>query len=161
MQINLSKINLKSITEENREFLCRVYISSREDEMGIRDWVEEERNKFLHSQFNIQHEYYMKSYKNPSFDIILLGNIPIGRLYVDRSEKEVRIIDISLLKEYRGHGIGRELLNTLIKESEDRNLQLTLHVEYYNFARKWYERIGFRQHGENGVYIFMVRKPEK
>jgi Acetyltransferases len=161
MQIDLSEINLRAITEADRLFLCQVYISSREDEMGIRDWEEKERTEFLQSQCNMQHTYYMKSYKNPSFSIVLLGNVAIGRLYVERNEKEIRIIDISLLKEYRGFGIGRELINFLIEESENKNIQLTLYVEYYNFARQWYERIGFKQHGENGVYVFMSRVPKK
>jgi GNAT superfamily N-acetyltransferase len=160
MQIDLSGINLRPITEKDRQFLCKVYISSREEEIGIRDWEEKERTEFLQSQFNMQHTYYMKSYKNPSFDIVLLGNVPIGRLYVERNEKEIRIIDISLLKEYRGFGIGRELINCLIEESKNKNIELTLHVEYYNFAKQWYERIGFKQHEENGVYIFMIRAPK-
>jgi ribosomal protein S18 acetylase RimI-like enzyme len=160
MKISLSEINLRPITEEDKSFLCKVYISSREDEMGIRDWEEKERSEFLQNQFNMQHTYYMKSYKNPSFKIVLLGNVAIGRLYVERNEKEIRIIDISILKEYRGFGIGRELINCLIEESENKNIELTLHVEYYNFAKQWYKKIGFKQHGENGVYVFMIRAPK-
>lgn len=160
MQINLSKINLKPITEEDKAFLCQVYISSREDEMGIKDWQEKERTEFLESQFNMQHTYYMKSYQNPSFDIVLMGNTAIGRLYVERTAEEIRVIDISLLKEYRGLGVGTQLFNSLIKESENKNMNLTLHVEYYNFAKQWYEKIGFKQCGENGVYVFMIRSPK-
>lgn len=135
MQINLSKINLRPITEEDKAFLCQVYISSREDEMGIKDWQEKERTEFLESQFNMQHTYYMKSYQNPSFDIVLMGDTAIGRLYVERTAEEIRVIDISLLKEYRGFGVGTQLFNSLIKESENKNIDLTLHVEYYNFAK--------------------------
>ncbi len=160
MQIGLSKINLRPITEEDKTFLCQVYISSREDEMGIKDWKEKEKTEFLESQFNMQHIYYMKSYRNPSFDIVLLENVAIGRLYVERTAEEIRVIDICFLKEYRGFGVGTQLFNSLIKESENKNMNLTLHVEYYNFAKQWYEKIGFKQYGENSVYVFMIRSPK-
>lgn len=157
MEKVLVEINFKSITEEDIDFLYKVYREARIDEMGINLWPENEREDFFKSQFVMQHNSYMKGYVNPAFDIILLDNVKVGRLYVERTDYEIRIIDIALLKEYRSRGIGNLILKELIRESEEKKIPLTLHVEYYNFAKEWYEKLGFKQEGESGVYIFMKR----
>ena len=150
-------IKLRSIKDEAIDFLYQVYHSTRVDELGIRDWQTNERDAFLQQQFKLQHIQYMQNYNNPSFDIIVFNGIDVGRLYVNRNEDDIRIIDITLLKEYRGQGIGRQLIGDLIEESEEKRIPLSLHVEHYNFAREWYKRLGFKEKEKRGVYIFMKR----
>jgi len=45
-------------------------------------------------------------------------NALIGRLYVHHRPDEFRILDIALLSECRGQGIGTGLLEKLMRESE-------------------------------------------
>src|SRR5204863_10048783 len=104
-------IALRPITPEDMDFLCRVYASTRQDEMAlVTDWSEAQKTAFLQMQFNAQHAHYAEHYAHAQFQIILLDGAPIGRLYVDRRVKEIRIVDISLLPEYRNRGIGSGLL---------------------------------------------------
>ncbi len=56
-------------------------------------------------------------------------------------------ISIGVLIGYRGRGIGRALLETLVTDARIVGFSsLSLSVEDGNPARKLYERIGFRQH---------------
>ena len=83
-------------------------------------------------QFNAQHSYYHDQFKQADFDIIEQDMLAIGRLYVDRREDEIRIIDIALLPEYRGKGIGGGIMRTLIDEATGANRSVTIHVEHNN-----------------------------
>lgn len=91
--------------------------------------------------------------------MIEAGGRPAGRLYVARWVDEIRIVDIALLPEFRGRGLGSALLRDLIEESEAAGKPLSIHVEMNNPARPLYDRLGFQEAGEFGVYVLMRRAP--
>jgi GNAT superfamily N-acetyltransferase len=121
--------------------------------------TEEEKQKFIDFQFSAQHTYYKSAYSGAEMKIVLLNNSPAGRLYLWRTENQIRIMDISLLPEFRGHGTGTKILKSLICESEKNGKKLNIHVEYYNPALKLYKRLGFQKTDDTGVYYFMERIP--
>ena len=136
-------------------FLARVYASSRAEELAITGWSEELKADFCRRQFDAQSAYYAANYKGASFQIIERDGWPAGRLYVARWEKEIRIVDITLLPEFRGSGIGTKLLRDLQKEARAAGKSLTIHVERFNRALELYQRLGFREIDDKGVYLLM------
>ncbi len=90
---------LRPVTPDDHELLYRIYASTREDEMAQVDWTREQIEDFLRFQFEAQHKYYMEQFPDAAFDLILLDGEPVGRLYVDRRDDEIRLIDIALLLE--------------------------------------------------------------
>lgn len=153
----MDDISLRPIADDDMEFLFRLYASTRVEEQALAGWPDEQWEEFLLMQFHLQHTQYMRSYVNPSFDIIQKNGIAVGRLYVDRREDECRLIDIALLPEFRHRGIGGSLLGALVLESEQRGVPLSLHVEKNNPALDYYQQIGFRIEADKGAYFFMVR----
>ena len=149
------KITLRPITDEDQPFLRRLYSSTRQDEMALVDWTEEQKREFLTMQFMAQHKFYLEQFRRARFDLMLLGDEPIGRLYVDRRRDELRIIDIALLPQYRSQGIGSYFMKQLLAEAAAKNLPVRIHVEHYNPAMRLYRRLGFQQIDENGVYYLM------
>ena len=85
---------------------------------------------------------------------------PIGRLYLDRRKDEIWVVDIALLPEHRGRGIGDALMRQVIAEADEKALPVRIHVEHVNPAQRWYERLGFRRTGDTGVYYLMERSPD-
>jgi len=160
-KIVFSLISFRPIadTDEDLEFLYKLYASTRAEEMAITGWNEEQKEEFLRMQFNLQHKQYMQSYKNATFEIILYNKAPAGRLYVDRRKDEMRIIDIALLPEFRRQGIGSKIMKDLIADADKKNLPLSLHMEHNNPAVSLYQRLGFEIKGDTGVYFFMERPP--
>ena len=148
-------ISLRPITPEDGEFLARVYASSRAEELGVTGWPEELKAQFCRSQFDAQTKYYAENYPAAAFQIIERDGWPMGRLYVDRGEKEIRIVDITLLPEARGTGIGTKLLRELQEEARSAGKSLTIHVERFNRALGLYQRLGFQQVEDKGVYLLM------
>jgi ribosomal protein S18 acetylase RimI-like enzyme len=108
-------------------------------------------------QFDAQRAWYGEHYADASFDVVLVDGEPAGRLYVHRGEREIRIVDIALLPEHRGGGVGTSLLRSLIAEADEAGKSLTIHVERLNPALRLYERLGFALAEDKGVYLFLER----
>ena len=152
-------MNLRPVCDDDRALLLRVYASTRADELAPVPWPQEAKDAFVEQQFTAQDAYYREHYPTASFGVIVSDGDDVGRLYVDRWESEIRIMDIAILPEARGRGIGTALLRDLIAESEAAGKPLTIHVERQNPAMAWYERLGFGPVGEAGVYLKMAREP--
>ena len=90
------------------DFLRALYASTRREEMVPTEWPQEQIEAFLLQQFEAQHAYYQEHYPSSDFDLILSSSKKklSGRLYLDERYDEFRIIDIALLPEARGQGIG-------------------------------------------------------
>jgi ribosomal protein S18 acetylase RimI-like enzyme len=91
--------------------------------------------------------------------LVLHGGAPVGRLYLSRWAREHRIVDIALLPEYRGAGLGTALLRDLLDEGAAAGKAVTIHVEKFNPALTLYRRLGFVAAGEEGAYDLMRWKP--
>jgi ribosomal protein S18 acetylase RimI-like enzyme len=148
-------VRLRPITPEDDSFLRRLFASTRADELAITGWSEEQKAAFCRMQFDAQSTHYHKHYPKASFQIIERGGVAAGRLLVHRSEKEILIVDISLLPEHRGAGLGSKLLRELQEEARSAGKPLTIHVERFNPALRLYERLGFKKVEEQEVYLLM------
>ena len=153
------RVDLRPAGECDTGFLYQLYASTRADEMALVDWTDAQKEQFLRMQFQAQHTYYHDRFNQAAFDVIELKGIPVGRLYVDRRAGEIRIIDIALLPEYRGQGIGGEIMQSLLNEAVDSNKAVSIHVERNNPALTLYRRLGFRHVSDEGVYYFMQWDP--
>jgi ribosomal protein S18 acetylase RimI-like enzyme len=152
-------VSLRPFRDEDLEFLFRVYASTRWEELAPVPWEEEQKAAFLRMQATAQHAYYQENYKGADWLVIEHFGLPAGRLYVHRREKEIRLVDISLLPEHRNAGIGSALLHELIAESTATGKPLRIHVEKNNPALSLYERLGFVPIVDKGVYHLMERPP--
>ncbi|MFG6107207.1 N-acetyltransferase [Leptolyngbyaceae cyanobacterium CCMR0082] len=153
------ELTLRPIADADQPFLRQVYNSTREEELAVVPWQEEQKQAFLEFQFNAQHTFYQNNFKQAHYWVIEQSSAPIGRLYLDRRADEICIIDIALLPAYRDCGIGTALLNTILAEAQARNQPVRIHVEPNNRALNLYHRLGFRQIGDAGVYNLMEWTP--
>ena len=140
-------------------FLFQVYASTRAEELAQVNWDDAQRASFLRMQFEAQTRHYTTAYSGAEFQIIVAGDQPAGRLYVHRRPKEIRVMDIALLPEFRGQGVGTILMQELLAEGGRTSRSVTIHVEIFNPARYWYERLGFQPVAENGAYLLMEWRP--
>ena len=152
-------IKLQPITEHDLPFLHRVYAATRAEELKLVSWSDTDKASFMEMQFTAQHQYYQKHYGDAAFDLILLDGEPAGRLYVQRKDREIILIDIALMPEYRKRGIGGRLLRDLLDEAASAGKPIRLHVEHENPARAWYHRLGFRDLEDRGMYMFLEWLP--
>ncbi len=77
-----------------------------------------------------------------------------GYGFVDARTPEV---SIGVVQQWRGRGVGTQLLDALIAQARDAGLTtFSLSVEQDNEARRLYERCGFRTVGEVGGALTML-----
>ncbi|MDQ3933340.1 MAG: GNAT family N-acetyltransferase [Actinomycetota bacterium] len=155
----MDEIALRSAAEADRDLLYEVYASTRWEELTPVEWDEATKLQFLRQQFDAQDAYYKANYRDTSYDVILVGGEPAGRLYVARWAEELRIVDIALLPRFRGRGVGTTLLRGLMDEADAAGKPLSIHVEVNNPARSLYDRLGFEEAEDRGVYVLMRRPP--
>jgi GNAT superfamily N-acetyltransferase len=149
------RVTLRPARETDADFLRWVYASTRAEELAATDWNEEQKAQFCQHQFTAQDAHYRKHYPTAEFSVIEHGGVAIGRLYVDRWPREIRIMDLTLLPDWRGKGIGTELLRGLLEEARGAGKALSIHVEKFNPARRLYERLGLAVKEDKGVYLLM------
>jgi GNAT superfamily N-acetyltransferase len=152
-------VSLRAAVPGDRPFLERVYASTREDELRLVPWSDEEKRAFVRQQFTFQDLHYRQEYTDAAFLVIEWDGRPVGRLYLDHRADEVRVVDIAVLPEWRGRGIGTALLQDVLREAARSGASVSIHVERGNGARRLYERLGFRPVDDNGVYVLMRAEP--
>ncbi len=152
-----SGLGLRRSTEQDREFLYLVYASTRTEEMALTGWSKAEVDSFLRMQFQYQDISYKQNYPDAAYDVILIGDIPVGRLYVDRKPEKLSIIDIALLPQHRGQGIGGTIFHGLLDEADQKGQIVSLHVEANNPIRSFYASLGFVETGGSGIYSRLER----
>jgi ribosomal protein S18 acetylase RimI-like enzyme len=153
------KPQLRPSMPEDREFLFQLYASTRVDELRGFGWPPAQQEAFLRMQFNAQQQWYSATYSAAENQIIEQDNEPIGRMIVQREGGIWRLLDISLLPEHRGRGIGSELLRTLIEQCGRSGAVLQLQVLNTNPAHRLYTRLGFIKTGEDQIYTQMEMRP--
>ena len=155
----VEEVTLRPVGDDDRPLLLRVYAESREEELAQVPWSAEQKAAFLRQQFEAQHAWWQDHYSGASFDLVLVGGRPAGRLYVDEWAREIRIVDISLLAEHRGRGVGTQLLRGVLARGDIGGKPVSIHVERMNPALRLYQRLGFRLVEDKGVYLLMERPP--
>ena len=81
--------------------------------------------------------------------IILLSGTPIGLLKVAKDEKQWDLMQVQLVPEKQGAGLGGKIVKKLIDEAAQLHASVRLSVLRANPARRLYERLGFRIISEN------------
>jgi ribosomal protein S18 acetylase RimI-like enzyme len=159
---SLAGVRLRPEEESDLPFLMALYRTTREQDLLLVAWSEEQKSAFVAMQFSAQRQHYRRTYPGARFEIIERGASSIGRLYVHERSDEIRIIDIVVAPEARNQGIGGALLRALLDEGRRSRRPVTIHVERFNPARRLYDRLGFRGVGgepDDSVYLFLEARP--
>ena len=153
--VNYTDLSLRPVAEADYSFLQTLYYSTRERELKQIPLSDEQKQQFISMQFDAQQRHYQSQYPAASLDVILHQEEAIGRLYLDEWESEFRLVDIALLPAYYNQGIGSWLLKNIMQRASVAEKAVSLHVEQSNPALQLYQRLGFKEVGEQGVHRLM------
>ena len=150
---SLPNVTLRAVTPADDEFLFAVYGSSRAEELAQVQWAEGQQEQFLRWQFELQRRDYDSRFPDAEYAVILFDESQAGRIWIERDDQEIHLLDIAILPEFQNRGIGTLLLQQLIDESARTQKPLHHTVFVLNAdAHRFYERLGFVDIDEVGAY---------
>jgi GNAT superfamily N-acetyltransferase len=137
-------ITLRPSVPEDTDFLYAVYASTRQEELAAVPWDDATKASFLLTQARAQDVDYRTRRPQGEFLVVTADGVDAGRLYRALLDGgELRLMDIALLPDWRGRGIGTRLIEELVEECRLNRWLLSLHVELHNPVRRLYDRLGF------------------
>jgi ribosomal protein S18 acetylase RimI-like enzyme len=153
-------VRLRPATSADEAFLRQLFATTRADELALMAWDENQKEAFIAMQFNAQKQQYAMSYPEAQHSLILLNDVPIGRLMIDRGASGFTLVDIALLPAHRGAGIGTDLIENLLVEAASAGKSVALSVWHSNPAKRLYQRMGFSAaNDDGGMYCEMRWNP--
>lgn len=159
-ETSIPPISLRPAQPEDEAFLASVYGSTRERELAMVPWTAEQREAFIRFQYTAQLQHYQTEYPQAEHSVILFGEQPVGRMYLDRRESEYRILDITLLPAFRGQGIGTPIIRHVMDEAAQVGKSVGIQLDYYSQSQRLFERLGFIKSEEtNGFHTLFVWNP--
>lgn len=154
------RVRLRPVAEADDNFLYDLYATTRADELALTDWDANQRESFLRMQLAAQSASYHARFPESQHSIVMLDEIPVGRMWVGRTNEEFRLLDIALLPSHFNTGIGTLLVGDLIAEAAMAGKPLRHSVMRSNDrALHFYQRLGFRITGEIPSHFFMELLP--
>ena len=128
------KIMYRPATESDYEFCRRLH------HQGMRPYVEPHwgwKDEF-------QNPRYQKLWQPENIEIIKLDNKDIGYIEVSKASETIKLVNIFIMQDLRGQGIGSQVVSNFIHQYIDSAPKLTLNVLWNNPAKNLYERLGFK-----------------
>jgi ribosomal protein S18 acetylase RimI-like enzyme len=157
--LRAGRVTRRASGPDDEPFLTRVFASTRPAELALLGWSAEQQAEFAGSQSRFQRRAYAERHPGCAFEIVLVDRTPVGRLFLAREASELRVVDIALLPEFRGAGIGTQLLRRILDEAADRGVAVCLEVDLGNPARRLYERLGFAIEASTELQLSMRWTP--
>jgi ribosomal protein S18 acetylase RimI-like enzyme len=145
--------HLRPATPDDDTFLAELFYDVRSPEFAALPAAV--AGPLLQMQHRAQLRAYAETYPSAVNQIVWMEGRRAGRLLVSHTPQELHLVDIALLSQFRGQGVGTRLLSELCRNAREHQLPLRLSVQVGNPAWRLYERLGFAPVGSDGVYISM------
>lgn len=146
---------LRAETAADRDFLRGLFGAVRALELGMGGLAPATVCSLLDLQFAAQQQAYRRSYPDARFEVIEVDGVAAGRMVVAQHAGRLLLVDIALLPEWRGRGIGGALLRALQQQAAAARQALQLNVALNNPAEALYRRLGFKETGVSGMHRAM------
>ncbi len=142
--MNLELIKAK---EEDKDFLFNLRKSTMVthlEKMGIH-LSDQEHISRINLHFEASH-------------IIIKSSLRVGLLKCLETKGVIEILQLQVLPEFQGIGIGKQIINQILKRAQSTHKKVTLKVLKENPAQHLYKRIGFHITGEDQYEFYMEKK---
>jgi ribosomal protein S18 acetylase RimI-like enzyme len=153
------QVTLRPVTAADDDFIFNCYASTRAQELAQVPWSPEQKETFVRMQYTAQKQHYAAEAPHANHDIIYVDSTPVGRIFLNRGEGALHILDITVLPQHRNQGTGSLLLSRLLDEAGRARKPVTIYVESFNPSLRLFERLGFRKDHEKGFHLLMKWQP--
>jgi ribosomal protein S18 acetylase RimI-like enzyme len=110
---------------------------------------------------NAQDDWFEKGLADAQFSVVEENGEPIGAIGLKVLIDRLRIVELQVLPEYQGRGIGSALLRAQMEHAQRTQQFIALRVLFENRARSLYTRLGFVISGRTETHYLMEWHPAK
>ena len=140
---------LRKITQDDYEFLRRLHhVVMRPYVEAIWGWNEEKQDEIVRQDM-----------AGPYLSIIVCAGKDIGQVSIERNDEKLSLVDLFILPECQGQGIGSAVIKSILAEADAACLPVTLRLFKTNPAKQLYEQLGFRMETEDDTWFHMRYSP--
>lgn len=149
-------ISMCPLEPSHQDFLINLFTECHSELFLITNISEEQKKKIIYEQFVMEQQQLLQIYPEAELNIVRFNNEFVGRLYINYGVTEDRILEIGLLRNFRGLGIGREIVNEVIEKALIKGKTVSLQVAWFNEkAYAFYKKLGFKVIQEKGAFYEM------
>lgn len=145
----MEKLKLVKAEESDKNFLIHLRKTTMTEHLEKAGLYLSEEQHISRVNFNYENAY-----------LICTSNQKIGVLKYIETKNTIEILQLQILPDYQGLGIGKSIVNKLIAVSKTYKKNLTLKVLKQNPARHLYQGVGFDIVNEDAHEFFMQFLPE-
>ena len=153
-------LSLRPARDGDAGFLASLYGSTRDDLRILPD--RDQAESLIELQFQAQTSSYGNDFPDAMHFIVELHDDNIGRLILDFSRGTVHVVDISFIRQARGHGYGQILIQAVQAVAQQINAPVSLSVasDRADLAL-FYAQFGFQLDGQSApAHARMVWYPD-
>lgn len=152
-------VELRPVRASDEPFLRRLDAGLRAAEFAALGLEPHVLDSLLAMQYAAQTRSQRQLHPDADFDLVLVAGEPAGRFYVDRIGTSIHVLEIGLVHEYRGRGVGTRLLQRVLDEGAGSRRPVTLNAVRGSRALTLYRRLGFEIQSSDDVYLALVWRP--
>ncbi|HEX9367366.1 MAG TPA: GNAT family N-acetyltransferase [Vicinamibacterales bacterium] len=142
-----SGVGVRPVQPGDEPFLLDLYATTRDRDFALLD--DAVRRPLLRLQFTAQQAGYTARFPGAEHNLIAVGGERAGQIRLASSPSEIRVVDISLLPQYRGRGIGTMLYRDVQARAAADGQSVAASVEKSNTGSlQFHRRLGFSVESE-------------
>jgi ribosomal protein S18 acetylase RimI-like enzyme len=154
-------VTLRPGAAEDEPFLRRLILETVAGQLGASAWPEPMRSHLLGLQYTSRRQSHRVNYPEAASQVIQVDGADAGWVVVMTMPHEIQVVDIMVLPEMRGRGIGTVVIREILATARELGKPVSLSVDPMNpSAIRLYERLGFRRTGGDEMQHFMECSPQ-
>ncbi|HEV2217268.1 MAG TPA: GNAT family N-acetyltransferase [Candidatus Dormibacteraeota bacterium] len=108
-------------------------------------------------QLKAQRSHYEERFPGAQDHVVLVGEKPVGRLWLCTNEDEIRVLDVAIMPVHRSEGLGTTLMRSVMADAHTSGRVVRLTVRRDNpRAISFYARLGFEVEAEDALNLSMT-----
>lgn len=152
-------LHVRPSNESDDVFLLELYQSTRTD-LDLINAPDDFILELKKSQYTAQTQSYQEQFPNAMLFTLEYYGKRIGRAIVDFGHNEVFVVDISMIEEAQGKGLGSSVIRSFMHCSTQAGIPLRLSVLQQNTgAKALYSRLGFVFEEQIGLRDYLAYYP--
>lgn len=144
-------VSARLATESDEVFLREVFYEIRSPEFGLAEMSQRQLHDLLVHQFQVRTAQFAGIFPGAEYHILTRDGADVGYEILWR-DADIRLIDIAVLPRFQNQAIGTESLRALLDEAAKEGKAVILSVEIFNPARRLFQRLGFQEIEDAGIY---------